>query len=150
MTDLLLTGAEERAIRHALIDLPKVCRFHGDDLEKSGMSHGFPRCESCRIPWRAREAWTAYKAAIDRRDDAVVQEPAVVPCPEGYHYMGQRLTHCSECGLPPWEHAGRATLPKDVMSGSFNPFGTASWVLDPWKPGEAEALRQRVLHTEGK
>jgi hypothetical protein len=70
VTDLRLTRDEERAVRHALMDLPKVCRFHGDDLERSGIRHGLPHCESCRIPWRSRQAWQAYTTAIDRRDDA--------------------------------------------------------------------------------
>lgn len=70
MTEIRLTRDEERAIRHALMDLPKVCRFHGDDLERTGMRYGLPNCESCRIPWRAREAWKAYTSALDRRDDA--------------------------------------------------------------------------------
>lgn len=69
MTGLRLTRDEERAIRHALMDLPKTCRFHGDDLERSGMWYGVPNCESCRSPWRARQAWQALTAALDRRDD---------------------------------------------------------------------------------
>ena len=71
MTDLILTSHEERAVRHALMDLPKVCRYHGSDFEFLGAAaDGTPRCESCRIPWRAQAAWQAYTAALDRRDDA--------------------------------------------------------------------------------
>jgi 2-hydroxychromene-2-carboxylate isomerase len=70
MIDLTLTANEERAVRQALTDLPKVCRYHGDDLDRTGMRYGVPNCKSCRIPWRAREAWKAYTAALDRRDDA--------------------------------------------------------------------------------
>lgn len=74
---------------------------------------------------------------LDRADDA---PSPVAPCPEGYHYIGQRLTHCSECGLPPWEHAGSATLPEGA-----SPFGSGGWVLKPWMPGEADRFRERVL-----
>jgi hypothetical protein len=70
MSDLTLTATEERAVRQALMDLPKVCRYHGSDFEFLGTGvEGAPRCESCRIPWRAQQAWRAYTAAIDRRDD---------------------------------------------------------------------------------
>ena len=68
-----------------------------------------------------------------------VGEPKRTPCPEGYHFVGQRLTHCAECGLPPWVHAGRADLPQGA-----GPFGSG-WVLKPWKPGEADRFRARVL-----
>lgn len=70
MIDLTLSRDEERAVRQALMDLPKVCRYHGSDFEKAGTWQGVPRCECCRVPWRAQEAWRAYTAALDRRDDA--------------------------------------------------------------------------------
>ncbi|MFJ1765037.1 hypothetical protein ACIOD2_32250 [Amycolatopsis sp. NPDC088138] len=70
MSEIHLSPAEERAVRVALTDLPKVCRFHGADLERSGMRNGQPRCESCKVPWRARQAWAAFTTAADRRDRA--------------------------------------------------------------------------------
>lgn len=70
MGEMTLTRDEERALRHALMDLPKVCRYHGSDFEQSGMWRGLPNCESCRIPFRARAAWQAFTAAVDRRESA--------------------------------------------------------------------------------
>lgn len=58
------------------------------------------------------------------------------PCPEGYHFVGQPLTHCCECGLPPWEHAGMSVLATD------DPFA-AEFVLRPWRLGERERLRAK-------
>lgn len=78
MTDLTLNADEERAIRQALMDLPKECQYHGSDFEKLGMWRTMPRCESCRIPFRAKVAWQAFTAALDRRDDL----PRRVPAPE--------------------------------------------------------------------
>lgn len=77
MPDLTLTAAQERAIRHALMDLPKVCQYHGSDFDRTVVTlYGLPRCESCRIPFRAKAAWDAYTAAIDHRDDRPArQEP---------------------------------------------------------------------------
>lgn len=64
---IVLTGLEALAIKAALQDAPKVCQYHGVEFTKLGMrSDGSPRCESCRVPWRALQAWRAYCAAHDR------------------------------------------------------------------------------------
>lgn len=64
-------------------------------------------------------------------------EPEKVPCPEGYHWIGQSLRYCDHCSFAPWEHAGVAVLDEDAgpFSGKF--------VLRPFKPGEAERLREK-------
>jgi hypothetical protein len=62
MTDMHLTADEEYVIRRTLSHhLPMVCRHHGTDWA--------PPCESCRTPRLAQEAWRAFTAARDRRDD---------------------------------------------------------------------------------
>ena len=63
--------------------------------------------------------------------------PSNLPCPEGFHWIGQPFTTCDECGLPAWEHEGMADLP--LNAGPFN----ADWVLRPWQPGEREACRAK-------
>lgn len=71
-------------------------------------------------------------------DQPKAEEPRRAPCPEGYHFVGQPLTHCSECGLPPWYHAGMSTL-----EDNSDPFGSGGFKLRPWTPGEREALRAK-------
>lgn len=61
-----------------------------------------------------------------------------VPCPEGFSWIGQSFRSCDMCGLPAWEHAGNAVLPPGV-----GPFSTDAWVLSPYKPGEADAIRAK-------
>ena len=46
----------------ALLYADQTCPHHGDDLERSGMHHAQPRCESCRQPWRVRRALHAINA----------------------------------------------------------------------------------------
>jgi hypothetical protein len=53
-----------------------------------------------------------------------------LPCPEGFHWIGQRWDSCDGCGLPATEHAGMA------MPAGGSPFGGCRWRLDPWRPGE--------------
>lgn len=72
-----------------------------------------------------------------------VQEPEraeTEPCPEGFHYIGQDVRHCAECGLPIWVHAGIAQLPPGE-----GPFASNGWVLRPFEPGEADRIRARWL-----
>lgn len=64
--------------------------------------------------------------------------PPAVPCPEGFHWIGQSFASCDMCGLPAWEHAGRAAL-----TVPDSPFGDGEWVLEPWVPGEAERIRAK-------
>lgn len=69
--------------------------------------------------------------------DKTAKTPPKVPCPEGYHWIGQSFRYCDKCGLPAWEHAGYAGLPENA-----DPFDgdDQSWTLKPWKPGEREAV----------
>jgi hypothetical protein len=85
VTEIHLSAAEERVIRVALTDLPKVCRFHGVELERSGMRGGQPHCESCKVPWRAKQAWAAFTAAVDRRDRADAARLADLAALEAEH-----------------------------------------------------------------
>jgi hypothetical protein len=71
--------------------------------------------------------------------DPTASRPESQPCPEGFHFIGQAFTACDKCGLPAWDHDGMATLAGRLAS----PFDTQPWVLEPWKPGEREAVRQR-------
>jgi hypothetical protein len=64
--------------------------------------------------------------------------PGRTPCSNGFHWIGQSFAWCDRCGLPAWEHAGMAKLPDGA-----SPFGNAEFILDPWKPGQAEACRQK-------
>lgn len=68
-------------------------------------------------------------------------EPPKVPCPEGFHWLGQSFAHCDKCGLPAWEHEGTASLPVDRALKS--PYDDTRWVLKPWEPGEREACRAK-------
>lgn len=53
----------------------------------------------------------------------------------GFHWIGQPLTSCDNCGRPAWEHDG--------MDKPAVPFSTAPSALVPWEPGEAEAIRRK-------
>jgi len=66
-----------------------------------------------------------------------VEVVEVKPCENGFHWIGQPFTSCDQCGLPAWEHAGMA-----VPAEGSNMFD-AEFVLKPWKPGEADAIKQR-------
>ena len=46
-------------IRRALAMGPEVCRYHGDRFDFLGMERSEPRCESCREPWRIKQALAA-------------------------------------------------------------------------------------------
>lgn len=44
-------------IRDALEGAERTCRYHGAEFTPPGQfSHGLPRCESCRHPWRVTQA----------------------------------------------------------------------------------------------
>lgn len=65
-------------------------------------------------------------------------KPPKVPCPEGFHWIGQSFATCDHCGLPAWEHAGQA-----VPAPSDRPSGASPWRLAQWEQGEAERIRQK-------
>lgn len=81
------------------------------------------------------------QSPYDRTCSACQAEPVPpkTPCPEGFHWIGQSGAWCDKCGLPIWEHEGMARLRRSPKS----PFDDANWELDPWKPGDREALRKR-------
>jgi hypothetical protein len=90
-----------------------------------------------RLRREAEERQARLRAALVG-DQPKAEEPKRAPCPEGYHFVGQPLNHCSECGLPPWYHAGMSTL-----EDNSDPFGSGGFKLRPWAPGEREALRAK-------
>ncbi|MDQ0376540.1 hypothetical protein [Amycolatopsis thermophila] len=78
-------------------------------------------------PWRPAPPDTAAAPA----------EGKPQPCADGFHWVGQSFDTCERCGLPAWEHAGEARL----ADGS--PFTDGGFVLRPWEPGEADAIRRK-------
>ncbi len=63
-----------------------------------------------------------------------VEGPPVVACLEGFHWIGQGVDACDQCGLPRRAHAGYATLRPGA-----GPFGTKDdWVLTPWPTADSE------------
>lgn len=67
-------------------------------------------------------------------------EPEVEACVNGFHWVGQPWSSCDQCSLPAWEHAGLAVLSE--KAGIFD-LGSEPLVLRPWKPGEAEKIRDK-------
>lgn len=59
-----------------------------------------------------------------------------VPCPEGFHWIGQTFAACDRCSLPAWDHAGVAELTAPVFSTE------PAYRLRPWNPGEADRIRE--------
>jgi hypothetical protein len=49
-----------------------------------------------------------------------------VPCPEGFHWIGQSFESCDQCGLPADMHAGWAIPTSD------SPMGDTQFELRPW------------------
>jgi hypothetical protein len=87
----------------------------------------------------ARITVTAIGLFVDETEERSTQPSPEVPCPEGYHWIGQSFRYCDKCGLPAWEHAGRAALPEKVSTDYLFGDSDPAWVLKPWKPGEREA-----------
>jgi hypothetical protein len=52
-----------RIAREALMHDAVICRYHGFDLEATGMQRGLPRCDSCKQPYRVRKALAAIRVA---------------------------------------------------------------------------------------
>lgn len=61
------------------------------------------------------------------------------PCPEGFHWIGQPLTACDQCGQPAWDHDGWAEITPPLRS----PWDDPKFALRPWHPGERERVRER-------
>jgi hypothetical protein len=55
------------------------------------------------------------------------------PCPEGFHWIGQSLDTCDNCGHPARAHAGLHSFRRDA-----GPFG-GEWYCKPW--AEVDASR---------
>lgn len=64
--------------------------------------------------------------------------PPPIPCPEGFHWIGQSFAHCDKCGLPAWDHEGMSTRPPNA--GLLD---DVTYVLTPWGPGAAEKIRRK-------
>jgi hypothetical protein len=71
--------------------------------------------------------------------------PLVTPCPEGFHWIGQSVASCDQCGLPAWGHEGTAALQAPLES----PYDTPVWVLKPWGPGERQAMEANHIAMYG-
>lgn len=67
------------------------------------------------------------------------EPPPPIPCPEGFHWIGQSFAHCDKCGLSAWDHEGMAVLPPHDSS----PFSNSAFVLKPWGPGAVEKIRHK-------
>lgn len=69
------------------------------------------------------------------------EPPPVEPCPEGFHWIGQRWSSCDRCGHPAWEHNGMATNPVgDSLAAIWE--GDTKMVLRPWSEAEKGALER--------
>jgi hypothetical protein len=54
----------------ALLNAEQMCQYHGTDFERMGMQRGEPRCDSCKQPFRVKQALAAIEAChtqISRR-----------------------------------------------------------------------------------
>lgn len=61
------------------------------------------------------------------------------PC-RWFHWIGQSLACCDECGKPAWEHDGISEPKKGAgpFSGSED-----DWTGRPWAPGQADRIRAK-------
>lgn len=73
-----------------------------------------------------------------------MSDEAVTPCPDGFVWIGQSFEHCDACGLPAWDHTGWSEPNGEMLS----PFDMRPWVLKPFEPGEADAVRAKWEVTE--
>lgn len=94
-------------------------------------------CQACGVfdEEAALKRIAELEAALKPKRAVAPEAAPKTPCPDGFHWIGQSFRHCDQCGLPAWEHAGWAELPK-----GGGPFDTRPLVLTPFKPGEAELL----------
>lgn len=76
------------------------------------------------------------RSTVNDAPEQATQPAVKVPCPEGFHWVGQSFRHCAECGLPAWDHAGEARLPERVSTDFLFASADPGWVLKPWRPGE--------------
>lgn len=90
----------------------------------------------------AKLVWQRAGEQCGRPLEEFPPKPPRVPCPEGFHWIGQSFAHCDKCGLPAWEHEGMATARRPESPWSFEP-DDQYWVLKPWAPGEREACRRK-------
>lgn len=95
--------------------------------------------------WRSKGlGWEdAYSAVRHLRNGThPSQTPASVPAPKppctGFHWIGQPFYSCDNCGRPAWDHAGMHTF-----DGIVGPFDRDPGRTEPWKPGEADAIRAK-------
>lgn len=66
------------------------------------------------------------------------REPPDPEC-RGFKWIGQSFASCDGCGKPAWEHEGIARIKQ-----GGGPFGGPDWwYTDPFKPGEADRIRER-------
>lgn len=89
-------------------------------------------------------AFATVLDAIERRIQEIQGAPLPPhqpPCPEGFHWIGQGFDTCEGCGLPAWEHNGRAVLAAGQKLFQAPP----PWQLDPWAPGDREKIAARWL-----
>ncbi len=85
--------------------------------------------------------WPDGHALLLRID--VVQPPMPpdeprVPCPEGFHWIGQSFAHCDACPFPAWEHEGIADMDRSSPFSMDTPLK-----LRPWGPGQREAIKAK-------
>lgn len=101
----------------------------------------YPTLESCHKPEHDYCIWCWRLMPGQARGQRVAVDPVPPepkkPCPEGFHWIGQSLAACDQCGLPAWDHEGLADGSRD------NPFSDAPFTLRPWEPGEREAIRAK-------
>lgn len=66
-----VTREEMAAIRRALVEMPKVCKYHGSELTRESMLGGErPCCDSGKTALFAQTAWRALMSACDRAQDS--------------------------------------------------------------------------------
>jgi hypothetical protein len=116
-----IPGQERIHVAFLAAEIPDLL----EDLYESSLGRN-PATETLRlILENAREQFTP-------------KEPAPKFQCDGFHWIGQPFSTCDNCGVPAWFHAGMHVYP----SGS-GPFATDPGRTEPWKPGEAEAMKAK-------
>lgn len=99
-----------------------------------------------------RENWRDWERAAEsllrgllppeRGEPAPSPKREAKPACRGFRWIGQSFASCDGCGKPAWEHDGMLGLREGMTALSVGA-GDDVWEVIPWKPGEAEAIKQR-------
>jgi hypothetical protein len=89
--------------------------------------------ENLRDEWEGTERATFIEEAIAKYERLAgltkSEPPAAKPECRGFHWIGQSLYHCEQCGEPAWEHDGMHVHPEGT-----SPFDLkAESIVIPWE-----------------